>query len=65
MKTIVSIEWGGTIVSHDPRKRGLWVSSGRITTLDIVTEQRSLFCGQRWLVTVRWTRNADERRATT
>jgi len=57
MKMIVSVEWGGRIVSHDPRKRGLWVSRSRIQTLETVTEQRHLFAGQRWIVTLRWTRD--------
>jgi len=57
MKTIISIEWGGRLVSRDPRRRGLWVSRSRIETLDTVTEQRHLFAGQRWLVTWRWTRD--------
>ena len=62
-RTIVSVEFGGRIVSHDPRRHGLWVSRSRIETLGTVTEQRHVFCGQRWIVTLRWTidRMANER----
>ena len=56
MKTTVSIEWGGNVRNPNPRHDGLWVSRTRADTLETTTEQRHVFWGARWLVTLRWTK---------
>jgi len=56
MKTTVSLEWGGNVWNPNPRQWGLWVSRTMADTLDTTTEQRHLFWGTRWLITLRWTK---------
>jgi hypothetical protein len=56
MKRSWAIEWGGNNVRNpNPRRGGLWVSRTRADTLETTTEQRHVFWGTRWLVTLRWT----------
>ena len=56
MKRSWAIEWGGNNVRNpNPRRGGLWVSRTRADTLETTTEQRHVFWGARWLVTLRWT----------
>jgi hypothetical protein len=56
MKRTWVIEWGGGVRNPNPRHGGLWVSRTRADTLETTTEQRHVFWGARWMVTLRWTK---------
>ena len=56
MKRAWVIEWGGNVRNPNPRRAGLWVSRTMADTLDTTTEQRHVFWGARWLVTLGWTK---------